>query len=1042
MKLSLLPFAIVVVFTAGCLIGAEPEPLSAPPQDRGLPYTRSARQFGLSRIKNAVAVFAGSRFAYVKGYKVRLDDSDFRLEAVLRDGEVLVPKAFAGVLQLKKIEVAPAPAYLADRWVYTLPIPAAPETGPTIDVNGKPYLSLVKLAKSKGLKVAQPARGLLLIGDKEASFAASEATLLQTVITLFDSPEKFADPEIATRSIPILKRQGPWTDHVKATLEQLQTLAGPETQWPTTPKSAYDLKGFNSALLGSKVPEPGVYPRLLFSPEDVPVLAKRFLFQRLGQMSLVEMETLFRKSWWDPATSDGQIFQKLAKGEIAGLEFEPGDPARPWDPGKVFKGQKPGIYNSHIYYVPQCLTSMALYCLLTGNEERGKQVANAITNYYTLREPFIDMQRELSDSEFGSSKDTAGDAETSWRRSFHPGQHMDLAFALDFAGKWMSAPQKETMRRIIAKLTYGRRSFGQDGPVRLRDINWMTWDLTQFLAVAAIEGLEGFDREVYETGLESARAFCEWGIDEHGQIFESNGKNGGGLQFQILSMITLARRGENLWGHPHFRKLLAAQVQCTSPNGQVTLSGGTFSGSPLSLQAINEIKAFYPENRCADYLLSLAIPGRSADRAMDETARRWLLPFFRAATYPDIVSKLPKLRLPGPTYPAFTRSVVYDTDWSPVERDALKLPLDFSDPVHGVFSVYSDTTPEATWMAMLVRPNHYMGSGHHHSDAGMFHFSALGVNWFAESPFIKSYEGKYHNQVLVDGESMPGQFPARAAWLGAKTGEQGSMASADLTYAYSWRWNTQPEMVWNTERARADWELEPAQDIIRYFAGTGRYKMRPWWPTYNYSNFMPTARAPFNPMRHVFRTVAMVRGARPYGIVVDDLKKDDADHHYQWTAMLAPGVWRADLAGLEANQIALAWQRASAVETSAGASEKPLLFPSQWEPVLLVTVLSPTGSGDADSPLIRTETVPAPSDAPSGVKSYDRLVVNLRGKDAAFRILLTPFRGGEIRPSVKGTAGEATVAYDGPADTVRFLSKGDPRTRIEVSREGNVILAQ
>ena len=41
------------------------------------------------------------------------------------------------------------------------------------------------------------------------------------------------------------------------------------------------------------------------------------------------MEYLFKKSWWDPATSDGRIFVKLAKGDTAGLEWDtpPGTPA-------------------------------------------------------------------------------------------------------------------------------------------------------------------------------------------------------------------------------------------------------------------------------------------------------------------------------------------------------------------------------------------------------------------------------------------------------------------------------------------------------------------------------------------------------------------------------------------------------------------------------------------------------------------------------------------------------------------------------------------
>lgn len=1006
-------------------------------RDRGLPYTRSAREAALARIKGGIAVFAGSRFGYVKGFKVRLDETNFRSEAVLKDGQMYVPQAFARVLDLKKVAPPPCPEFLADRWVYTLEgadssTPAGPTAG-QIDLAGKPYVPLAALAAARGLKIFQHPRGLLVVGEKDAGLEKCDLVQLDAVVTLFDTPEKFADPEIATRSIAHLKRQGKWTERIKATPEQTAAMAGPETQWQFTPKSAYDFTGFNTALLGSKTPPPGVYPRLLFSPEDLPKLIARHDSERFGQMSMIEMQSLLKRSWWDPKTSDGQIFEKLARGDTAGLEFEQDDAARPWAPKHVFKGQTPGIYNTRIAYVPQCLTSMALYCLLTDDNTRGRQTATAVAAYYKLREPFID--RQLSESEFGGSLDTAGDFET---------QNLDLAFALDFAGKWMTDKQRDLMRRIIAKVTYGRRSEGQDRPVRMRDTSWTTSALAQFLAATAIEGLEGFDREVYESGLETARAFCEWGIDEHGQIFESNGKNGGGLQFQLLSMVALARRGENLWGHPHFRKLLEAQTQCTSPNGRITLSGGTFSCSALSLQAVNEIKAFYPEDRCADYLLSLAAPGRSTDRTADEIFRRWLLPFFNAPTYPGMVDKLKKLRMPGPTYPALARGVVFDTDWSPTERRSLKLPLDFNDPVHGVFSARSDDSTDASWLAMQVRPNQYMGGGDQHSDAGMFLFSALGMEWFIEAPFPTAYDGKFHNQVLVDGTSMPGKFPARAAWLGATTGPDASSASADLTDAYSWQWNAQPGEFEPANPAgpasQPNWELEPSADILRIFAGTERYRMRPWRTACNCANFTPTARAPFNPMRYVYRTVALVRGEHPYGVIVDDLKKDDKEHLYQWTATLTPGVWRADVAGLEVNQVALAFDPAARQAPASG--EKPLVVPAPLQPMLIVTVLSPGGSGDAVLPLITTETVKDSEGPGQPVQSYDRVTVTQRGADAAFRILLTPYRpeSSLAMPAIDGGRREATQKIGLHTDRLRFTEGTDRRTRVEITRDGSAVL--
>ena len=141
-------------------------------------------------------------------------------------------------------------------------------------------------------------------------------------------------------------------------------------------------------------------------------------------------------------------------------------------------------------------------------------------------------------------------------------------------------------------------------------------------------------------------------------------------------------------------------------------------------------------------------------------------------------------------------------------------------------------------------------------------------------------------------------YNGAAKYLGESTGECGATASADLTYAYSWRWMTQPPGLWTKAVQDLGWKPDPSPEIRKIFAGTARNKMRPWWLTYNTSNYIATARAPFNPMQFVYRTTGLVRGNHPYGFVIDDLRKDDASHLYQWTGMLSGGVWQASIPNL------------------------------------------------------------------------------------------------------------------------------------------------
>lgn len=1052
------------------LLGADSIPdknelIPIPPQNQGLPYTRSSLGGALEKIKGSIALCAGSRYGYVDGLRVRLDQQDplHGGEALIIDGELYVPSGFAAVLDLKSpTRTADKPLYnLANRWVYTLNLPAVSHLLKTRDVDGKPYVALAPLAKEKGLIVSTNPRGLLFLGKNKVTFAPSQKNLLDCVVTLFDTPDRFADSSIAPTIIPTLKRQGIWTDHIKVSKEDLALLNGPETKWPTAPASSYDTNGFNTGLLGSKVPAPGIYPRVLFSPEDVPAMAARVKMSILGQQALIQMEELFRKSWWDPETSDGQVFKKLSTGDLTGLEWEMTPGIALGNIPQQFKGQKPGIQNSHVAYVPECLTSMALYCLLTGDEEHGRATAAAIANFFKLREPLLDQWNQLSDSEFGSSPYNGGGAVTCWRGMHGLVAQMNLGLALDFAGKWMSDEQKEIMRRIIVKATYGRRPYGQDSTSRFRDVNWVTWDLPHYLALVAIEGLPGVDPEGLESDMETVRAFCDWGIDEKGVVYESNGKTPGSLQFQTLSMIALARRGENLFAHPHWRKFLEGQVQMTSPSGKVTVNSGTqyapFSRQELSMGFINEQRAFFPGNKCADYLLSQSLVKVAKD---DEYYRTWLpqTNAFDAEAYRKSIASMKRLRLPSITYPGFVSGVLYNNDYTVTSRAELGLPLDFSDSVHGVFSCYSDRTTNASWINMMVRPDHYYGAGHHHADAGMFHFSGEGVDWFTQTAHHQNFDGRYFNLVQVDGHSEAEPAPqggtaynAAAKWLGSSSGESGALATADLTEAYSWRWMTQPQGLWTEAVQGLGWTFEPTERIHEIFAGTARNKMRPWWSTYTTSNYIATSRAPFNPMEYVFRTTGLSRGTHPYGFVIDDLRKDGAEHLYQWCGMLSGGVWEATLLGAPKGSLVLGYDHAkdasnigmTMMAPSESKTHQTALSPSKGDPLLLVLPITPDVSADSSLPLIKVETAQGPLDKKGVPQPYDRLVISTRGKEGHFKVLLIPFRMGEPIPSVSFDAktSRANVAWPDQNDTLSFDQGTSGKTGVTITRSGKQVVA-
>jgi len=1075
---------VIAFLSCFCLsVKAQLPKLTSPQQDQGLPYTRSARPRALEAIKGTTALFIGGRYAYINGYKVRLDTKDIlHSEAVLQNGKLFVPGPFASLITQKEFNPKPIPKDLtsiADKWVYEADRHEVklPPSVQQIKVDGKNYFSAADLAKSAGKEVFQTKRGLLLISNTTILYKDRDKVLDDCVITLFDTPEKLADPDIATEYIPTLKRQGKWTDYIKVTPEQMAILNGKETEWPFTEKQSFDYSGINTSLFGSKLPKPGVYPRVLFSPEDVPEIAARIKHSKLGQMSWLKTEYLLEKSWFDPSTSDGKLFVKLATGDTANLTWPVTDGMWINEYSNNFKDEQPGIFNTHVGYVPECLVSIALYCLLNNDNKHGQMVAHAISNYYLLREQLLDSLDKMSDSQLGSEDfaDAGVCSETNTRSTggpitvnrsnlkssvnkppvndhqFRSGggllPHMNLGLSLDFAGKWMSDKEKDNMRRIIVKATYGKRAYGQDGPKRFRDVNWMAWDLPLFLAVSAIEGLDGFDKEVYESNVETIKSFCEWGLDKDGVVYESNGKTPGGFQFLFLSMMSLARRGDNMFGHPHLRKFLTSQIMMTSPSGKVVVNSGTqyvpFSRQIVSLQFVSELKAIYPTDKAADLILSQSRINYAFTK--DDYYRQWILDDFNPKTFIEHLPNKERLRLPSIMYPGFTTGFLYDCDYQSVSKSDLNLPLQFDAPIHGVFSAFSDASPDATWINMMVRPDHYLGAGHHHADAGMFHFSSLGIDWFTESPFGQEYAGRYHNEVLVDGNSEPDGikgvnlgYQAAATYLGANANKMGGFASADLTQTYTYRWQTQPQQTIIEEAKKMNWEMEPSDRILKLFAGTARYKFRPWWPTYNYSNYMATSRCLYNKMEYVYRSFGLVRGKHPYGVVLDDLKKDENIHLYQWTAMLNGGVWQADIKGLGENQFVLGYNES--YEKASGL--KQLITPSKGDPLLLVCSVNTNQKVANGMPFIQVSTEVGPTIVnQSKITYYDRLTVNTQGDKANYHMLLIPFKYGDELPAISSVGNQTTIQWeDGQTDKLIFVTDVTSRTKVVVMREGKEVV--
>ena len=216
---------------------------------------------------------------------------------------------------------------------------------------------------------------------------------------------------------------------------------------------------------------------------------------------------------------------------------------------------------------------------------------------------------------------------------------------------------------------------------------------------------------------------------------------------------------------------------------------------------------------------------------------------------------------------------------------------------------------------------------------------------------------------------------------------------------------------------REDWESVPYKpkpaDIERYrengYGIQPRMGFRgPWvggWINYN-------------PVEYAYRTCGLVRGGRPYAIIVDDVKKDDKPHVYTWLMQIPDDLTIA----------------ANSVTKVGGGEVRDIIPADKTDRRLLVRVFKAGGdSGAKLDPVTRTFR--------NRKYAYHRLVMSSRAKVGHFKVMLCAFRKGESLPETTSSdnGSTVTVKFGKQKDTLRFTATKDGRTRMAIDRNGKKI---
>ncbi len=608
--------------------------------------------------------------------------------------------------------------------------------------------------------------------------------------------------------------------------------------WPVQGPEA-DLDGYASERF-KPVPAPGVHPRLLFNPEDVPDLRRRVTETREGRAAMAVIRKHLRILTEEEWASTG--YQELVEGRKPAAF----DTWTERGKGGVIPRNWMGIL----------LEQEAFRCLIDDDAEGGRRVGAALATYASILEPLVaasrergrsaamenipgEIRAELPIQEYGPvMKELPGPV--------YQGQ-MSLGLAYDFAHTYMTEEQRAQVRRLLATSTRDLRTFGM-GITGLLQGNWQPFHWQGAVNALAIEGEEGSDPRVVDAFVQAVDIYAHYFFTRDGSPTEGLGKGTLGT----WAFPFAAKRGSKALAYPRVRqsvsRFLALSLQPWE--GKEFLTFGAWGGARTQILGPRNVLALryaYPEDP------AIALVARNVDPGS------------------------PASITAGPVLAAiFASEDILPEDPGACAEVLKEIPLAHIDPQLAMFAAKSGWGADDVAIQSRVKS---LQQGHACDGYGMFALSAQGRVW---SLYPNSRRGPMNgaelSTILIEGKPT-GAYP-------------GKMVDFAHTSGISWgAFDLKTSWAHTAEIRQAAGDL-PDPSTPNDWIGMEPWKLKvpgadkPWSDHPHFSNLAtrkgPLYLRPYLPVEHAFRTVGLVRGAQPYSLVIDDLRQDNERRLYRW----------------------------------------------------------------------------------------------------------------------------------------------------------------
>lgn len=703
----------------------------------------------------------------------------------------------------------------------------------------------------------------------------------------------------------------------------------------------------------SKVPAPGVHPRVVLSPSDIERI-KRFVF--MGDAAPPEFQQAFAELK-KKADQDGNEIKEYA----------------PW------VGPCSGI------------ACKALLAQITGNEAMGKEAA-ALTVEHAKK-----MLELLKDWD---TQEAAKKYEVKNMYNASPSHSMSIGLEYDYAYPFMTETQRDEVRDAIAQWTAGRYTSFMEMPDHYLINNHWGFAMNWWVASLAIEGEKGWDPRVGKVGADKVYAYVTSSLSPDGMMFEGQKPN-----LPPYPMLATMRRNRDLAKHPHLHAFTTAalnsiwwkegdkesrQPQEKADEWKTGRIGYQGLGDEIRIYPAEMMKFFYPENPMIELAWSVhGGPKGSAQGHFTGNDLRLLATtglFDRTAKFADLVKNgLPKTL----------------TD---------KVPLTWYDLLRGALRTRSGWGKDDT-ILWFENKSDYFSSGHEVAECNNFLFASHGIPW---TPYAGRYQApKQQNMILIDGLAAARWTTIPGVILGVYDTPDASAVTGDATDPYNWQkkeklmegWHPMLEVYGNQWLSRGgsgigrDWELPFSTPIRKFNEGFAHLE----WGNWHGETRGPERYRQWNEVQRVIRTVQLARGKHPYILVIDDVKKDDQTHKFDWVMNMLR-------------------RRLELIK----AEKDDLLFGVKGSDAQLLVRVLYRNTGEQIIPPSYTQ---------------DQVVVSTAAVEPEFRILIYPHKKGDNLPQTVWSTDRArlSVLFLDQSDTYHFGKAENERTVFALERDGKIV---